>query len=80
MNKKTTNSKSDTTRKTWREWRNEKGYRTSYVAKLLGITANTVCHKENGYGDFNIDETAILLDLYGIEFNQVIRVKKKNYK
>lgn len=78
MNNKNTKAKSETMRKTWREWRNEKGYRTSFVAELLGITPSTVCHKENGYGDFNIDETAILLDLYGIDFNQVIRVKKKN--
>ena len=65
------------TKKTFRKWRESFGYQTKYVASYLGIKPNTLCHKESGYSQFNVDETSALLELYDIELKDVIRVKRK---
>lgn len=58
-------------KKTLKEWRNERGLQTRYVAEKLGIKTSTFCHKEKGRRHFNVAETQALLDIYKIDLSQV---------
>lgn len=54
-------------KKSFREWRKERGYTTKYVADKLGITVPTLTAKERGKYDFTVLQKKILCDLYGVE-------------
>lgn len=57
--------------KTLKDWRLEKGIKKVFVQKALGLTEKTLRMKEEGLSQFKLDEVRILLDLYGIAFEQI---------
>ena len=61
----------DNNRKTFRELRLERGITNKHVSKLLGIKPVSLCHKEAGRRQFNLQEVEKLLDLYGVSISDV---------
>lgn len=60
-------------KKTFRDWRKEKGYTTRFVSEKLDITAPTLTAKERGKYPFTKLQEAILCELYSIKIDQVRR-------
>lgn len=60
--------------KSFKEWREEHGYTTKFIANKLGISVYTYRLKENGKKDFNLLQKQALCELYGIESSQVKKV------
>ena len=60
-------------KKTFREWRKEKGFTTKFVSGKLDIAAPTLTAKERGKYPFTKVQESILCELYGIKSEQVAR-------
>lgn len=58
-------------KKTLKEWRLEKGYRTGWVAEKIGMDKAQFCNKENGRRHFNVQETQQLIEIYNVDFSDV---------
>lgn len=56
---------------TFREIRESKGIKATYVAKHLGISKQTFSAKETGKRKFNLQEVQMLCELYGVDFRSV---------
>lgn len=59
-------------KKTFKEWRKEKGITASFVAKKLGITEQCLYNKEQGKSEWKLNEGLMLFSIYNVEADQVI--------
>lgn len=60
-------------KKSFRDWRKEKGYTTRFVSEQLGISIYSVNAKERGEARFTKLEQCSLCKLYDITLEQVQR-------
>lgn len=58
-------------KKSFREWRKERGYTTAFVASKLGITTATLTAKERGKYSFTIAQKTIMCELYEISAEMI---------
>lgn len=58
-------------KKSFREWRKERGYTTAFVASKLGITTPTLTAKERGKFKFTMIQKKLLCELLEITIDQV---------
>lgn len=49
----------------------ELGYTLEDMANLLGMSKNCYFRKENGKTDFRLCEVKKILDIFGVEFNDI---------
>lgn len=59
----------------------DRGYRLSYIAKLLDISNACLTNKISGKGQFKIKELKKIIDILNLDNDEIVRIfKEESYK